>query len=105
MTDYLCVQIWSKAGESEASFKARLSAFWTHLLRNHEAEFEKVYAETSHFLERDDRLGRQYLFEAEIVDFLVCELKKSDFDFDPIDPDDIYSKYEAAPPNWFQIEH
>ena len=23
----------------------------------------------------------------------------------PVDPDDVYSKYEAAPPEWFWIEH
>ena len=49
MNDYLCLNVLAKPGESEADFKARLSAFWTHMLRRHQAAFEKVYAETSAF--------------------------------------------------------
>ncbi|QVL32414.1 hypothetical protein KIH39_00400 [Telmatocola sphagniphila] len=105
MTDYLNVHIRSKAGESEADFKSRLSELWTHLLRNHESEFEKVYAEASKFGRAGDRLVRQYLFEAEIQEFLESQLKEKQFEYEAIDPDDIYTKYEASPPDWFQIEH
>ena len=105
MSEYLSVQLSSDAGETEASFKSRLSALWSHMLRQHEAEFEKVYAETSKFTAHGDRLGRQYLFEAGIVDFLKAKLAEQKFAFDEIDEDEIYSKYEATPPEWFQLEH
>jgi len=33
------------------------------------------------------------------------ELTAASVDFVPVDEDDVYSKYEAAPPDWFWIEH
>ncbi len=105
MTEYLCVQLKSKPGETESAFKSRLSTLWSYMLRNHEPEFEKVYAELSHFIPLGDRLGRQYLFEAEIADFLKAKLAEQNFEIDPVDKDEIYSKYEATPPEWFQLEH
>jgi hypothetical protein len=32
-------------------------------------------------------------------------LAAAGIEYDPIDPDDLYSKYEATPPQWFQIPH
>jgi hypothetical protein len=92
-------------GESEADFAARLSRFWTHMLRNFKADFEKVYAETTEFEEQDDRLGRQYLAETGVVDLLEKEFQKAGLDYEPIDREEVYSKYEAVPPEWMQIEH
>ncbi len=105
MDEYLCITLLSKSGESEADFKARLSAFWTHMLRNHQAKFEKVYAETTAFEQRGDRLARNYLLEADAANAVAEQLRSNDMDLAPIDPDDVYSKYEAAPPEWFWIEH
>jgi hypothetical protein len=105
MDDYLCLTVRSAAGESEAAFKARLSAFWTHMLRNHKVVFDKVYAETSSFATSNDRLSRRYLVEAEAADAVARQLRSLDLEHEPIDPDDVYSKYEAAPPEWFWIEH
>jgi hypothetical protein len=103
--EYLCVTLVSKPGESEADFKARLSRFWTHMLRERPDDFEKVYAETVHFEREGDRLARKYLVEAGVVSVLETEFAASEMDHLPIDPDDLYTKYEAAPPDWFWIEH
>ena len=105
MDEYLCVTLSAQASECEVDFKARLSAFWTHMLRNHEAVFEKVYAETSAFEKKGERLTRKYLVEAEAADSLGEQLRAKAMDFEPIDADDCYSKFEAAPPDWFWIEH
>ena len=36
---------------------------------------------------------------------LESELAAAGLDHEPIDRDDLYSKYEASPPEWMQIEH
>jgi hypothetical protein len=95
----------SRPGESQADFSARLSRFWTHMLRNHKNEFEKVYAETTAFETRGDHLSRQYLVEAGVADLLEREFAAASLVHDPIDRDDVYSKYEATPPDWMWIEH
>lgn len=105
MDEYLCITVVSQSGEGEGEFKARLSAFWTHLLRNHEMLFEKVYAETSAFETKDDRHTRKYLVEADAALAVVDLTGIHKLDSEPIDADEIYSKYEAAPPEWFWIEH
>ena len=105
MDEYLCLTVLSRAGEGEAEFKARLSAFWTRMLREKPDDFEKVYAETVGFEPHAGQLARKYLIEAGVADVLVPELRAAGVDHLPIDPDDLYSKYEAAPPEWFWIEH
>ena len=98
MDEYLCLTVLSRPGEAEGEFKGRLSRFWTHMLRDRKDDFEKVYAETTHFEQAGDRLGRKYLAEGGVVDLLEKELRAAGLDFEPIDRDDGYSKYEAAPP-------
>ena len=49
MEEYVCLTVLSRPGEAQADFASRLSQFWTHLLRNRKADFEKVYAETTSF--------------------------------------------------------
>ena len=105
MDEYLCLTLLARPGESEADFKARLSAFWTSMQREKPDEFVKVYAEAVAFERHADRLGRRYLIEANVADTLREALFHSGLAFQPIDPDDFYSKYEAAPPEWFWIEH
>jgi len=105
MSEYLCVTVRSRPSEAESSFTSRLSELWTDMLRNHPDEFEKVYAETAKFEPDGGVLTRQYLFEAEIVAMLTAKLRTSAIDHDAIDEDDVYSKYEAVPPEWFWIEH
>lgn len=103
--DYLSLVVCSHVGEGEAAFKTRLSQFWTHMLRNHPADFEKVYAETVAFGRHGDSLSRQYLVEADAMDAIERELGAAGVAHEPIDRDDTYSKYEATPPDWMWIEH
>lgn len=103
--EYLCLTVQSNADETEADFKTRLSEFWTGMLRNQPDEFEKVYAETVSFGSEFGRLTRQYLIEGCIAEMLDKQLKTAGIEFAPFDHDDIYSKYEAAPPDWMWIEH
>jgi hypothetical protein len=105
MTDYVCLTLLAHPGEPEAAFKARLTAFWTHLLRTRPDDYEKVYAEASRFGSADGRVSRQYMVEAEAIDVLISELSARGIAQEPVDLDDTYSKYEAASPDWFQIEH
>ena len=105
MDEYVCITVRSKIGESQPEFAARLSRFWTHLLRTRKADFERIYAETTSFEETDERLSRQYLAKAEVLDVLEAEMKTAGVDHAPVDLDDVYSKYEAVRPHWMQIEH
>jgi hypothetical protein len=105
MDEYLCLTVRSNANETEAEFKSRLTAFWSMMLREHEAEFEKVYAETVAFEQDGKVLTRQYLLEAEVAEQLTAWMTTAQIAFNPLDFDDTYSKYEAQPPEWFWIEH
>jgi hypothetical protein len=103
--EYLCLTLLARAGEPEAAFKSRLTAFWTHVLRTRPDDYAKVYAEATHFGTTDGTLSRQYLVEASAVGVLTNELTAAGVAYLPADEDDVYSKYEAAPPDWFWIEH
>jgi hypothetical protein len=105
MSDYLCLSLLANPGEAETAFKARLAAFWTHMLRNHPNDYEKVYAEATRFAVIDGRVSRQYLVEAEAVVNLTSELSARGIALAPVDLEDLYTKYEAASPDWFQLEH
>ena len=103
--EYLCLTIRSQPDESEPNFKTRLSVFWTLMLRHHPEDFEKVYAETTEFELKDNRISRQYLVEISALNLLEIELRAAGIEFDEVDPEEIYSKYEATPPEWMWIEH
>jgi hypothetical protein len=103
--DYLCLTLLARAGESEADFKSRLTAFWTHLLRTRPDDYARVYAEATRFGSTGGSVSRQYMVEAGVIDALTGELTAAGVAFEPPDPDDVYTKYEAAPPDWFWIEH
>ena len=105
MDEYLCITVVSRPGEAKGHFAARLSQFWTHMLRTRKPEFEKVYAETTAFGTQGECVTRQYLVKAEVVDLLEREFSAGGIGHDEIDRDDTYSKYEATPPDWMWIEH
>jgi len=105
MDEYLCVTVLSRPDESQADFSSRLTQFWTNILRSQPDEFEQVYAETTAFTPNAGRQTRQYLIEAPLADRLSQWLQENGIDFEPIDEDETYSKYEAVPPEWFWIEH
>ena len=103
--EYLCLTLRSRPDESEPNFKLRLSMFWTKMLREHPSDFERVYAETVKFETHGTQLSRQYLVEASVIPLLEIELRTVGIEFDEVDPVEIYSKYEATPPEWMWIEH
>ena len=105
MTEYVCLTILAEPSEAEAGFQARLAAYWTHMLRNKPDDYERVYAEATRFGRADGRASRQYMVEADAAAVVTAELSANGLAFAPVDPDDTYSKYEAASPDWFQIEH
>lgn len=105
MNDYLCLTLLSRGGEAEPEFKRRLSELWSAILRAQPDDFEKVYAEAVACDRHGDRLGRRYLIESEVAAKIAAEVGRGGFDPLPLDAEDVYSKYEAAPPEWFWIEH
>lgn len=102
--EYLCLSLIGRPGETAAAFQSRLYAFWTHVLRNRPAVYERVYSEAVAFEEDAGRVVRRYMVEPEAVDDLLPDLTAHAIDFAPVDRDDRYSKAEASTNEWFQIE-
>jgi hypothetical protein len=75
------------------------------MLRTNPSEYERVYAESSEMERQGSQNARRYLLGVDIVDVLQQQLDAAGIDHDPIDTDDVYSKFEAAPPEWFQVPH
>jgi hypothetical protein len=105
MDDYVCLTVRSNTGELEDAFRGRLTAFWTHMVRNKPDDYEKVYAEATKFEPEGDTLTRQYMIESGVVEILTGELATAKIAFEPVDESELYSKYEATPPDWFWLEH
>ena len=105
MTEYLCLTLVANAGESEAAFKSRLTAFWTHLLRTQKDVYEAVFAEAKEFETSGSCVSRAYMVQAEAAEAVASALGASGIATLPLDPDDTYSKYEASGSEWFQIPH
>ncbi len=103
--EFLCLTIHGRSGESETGFKGRLVEFWTHLLRTQPDLYERVYAEATAFESSNDRVTRQYMVEPDAVSALLAMLSDQVLDFEPVDPDDTYSKNEVSGRDWFQIPH
>jgi hypothetical protein len=103
--EYNCITVLSAQGESQGDFAARLSRLWTHMLRQRKDDFEKVYAETTEYEDAGGRWARQYLVACPVVDVVEGELRAAGVDYEPIERDELFSKYEATPPEWMQIEH
>jgi hypothetical protein len=103
--EFLCITVLSQPGEKQADFSGRLSRFWTQMLRSRPDDFEKVYAESTAFEPHGDRLGRSYLVAEDVIALLETDLARAGIDFEPVDRDETYTKYEAVPPEWMQIEH
>jgi hypothetical protein len=105
MDEFVCLTVLAEPGESEAAFKSRLTAFWTHMLRTRPDEYERVYAEAKAFEMAGGRVSRQYMIQPDVADVLERELAGQKMGFEPIDADDLYSKAEASSSEWFQIPH
>jgi hypothetical protein len=105
MTEYLCLTLVANASESEAAFKSRLTAFWTHLLRTQPDTYESVFAEAREFDTSNGCVSRAYMVEASAAEAVASALAANGIATLPLDPDDTYSKYEASGSEWFQIPH
>lgn len=103
--EFARLTVCSRENESQGEFNKRLIDFWTRFLRVQTEEYKRVYAETARFEIMAAGFARQYLVGCEICSLIQSELLNSRIDFEPIDEDDLYSKYEATPPEWFQIPH
>jgi len=103
--EYVCVTLKSHSGEGADAFNKRLIVFWSHMIRDQPDAYLHVYAETTRFESDADRVTRRYFVGTGAVEILQAELAVAGIDFDPIDVDDLYPKYEATPPEWFQIPH
>jgi hypothetical protein len=105
MDEFVSVTLLAEPGETEAAFKGRLTAFWTHMLRTRPDEYEGVYSEAKRFDSTDGRVSREYMVRAEGVDVLTAELAAKGVAFAAVDPDDTYNKAEASSSDYFQIPH
>jgi hypothetical protein len=105
VTDFLLLTLLSNPAESQPAFSARLSQFWTHILRTRPDDFESVYAEATSFEPQGDRLSRQYLITESVLEVLETELAAAGLAHAPVDRDDTFTRYEAVAPDWMQIEH
>lgn len=75
------------------------------MLRQHQLDFEKVYAESTEFEEDAGRQVRHYVCQPDGAEFVAGKLQEHGFDHAPLDLDDTYSTYETVPPEWMWIEH
>jgi|YNPBryunderm2012_1023409.scaffolds.fasta_scaffold06308_5 hypothetical protein len=105
MDEYLCLTLLADHNETEAAFKARLTRFWSRILRQFPDLYEMVYAEAVEFESESDRIARRYMIKADAAAPLTRELTEEQISFLPVDPDDTYSKAEASSSDWYQIEH
>jgi hypothetical protein len=103
--DYLCLTLLANARESEAAFKSRLTAFWTHVLRTQPDTYKGVFAEAKEFDITGGRLSRAYVVSTDVADAVASVLAASGVEALPLDPDDTYTKHEASGSEWFQISH
>jgi hypothetical protein len=103
--DYLCLTVKSHSGENAESFNRRLITFWSQMLREQKDAYVRVYAETSLLGAHGDRASRQYLVGADAIATIERSLGEAGVDHDPIDADEMYSRFEATSPDWFQIPH
>ena len=103
--DYLCVTVKSHPNEDIESFNRRLTAFWSRMIREQKDAYVRVYAESSALDAHGDRASRQYLVGADAVEAIERFMVEAGINHEPIDADEVYSRFEATSPDWFQIPH
>ena len=104
--EYLCLTLLANAGESEAAFKSRLTAFWTHSVPPRGRILTTPCSPRR-------KTSTPYLavcrvrpmVEADAADVVVAALAANSGDVLPLDRDDTYTKYEVSGSEWFQIPH
>ena len=105
MTEYLCLTLLAEAGETEASFRSRLTALWSAMLKTLPAEYELIYSEATAFEREGDTVARRYMIDPAVLGSLLPLLASHRIAHLPLDEDDLYSKAEASSNEWFQLEH
>ncbi len=105
MTEYVCLTLLADPGESEAAFKSRLTALWSHMLKVHPDEYERVYSEAVRFEREGETVARRYMVDPEALGTLSPLLESRKIACQPVDRDDLYSRAEASSNEWFQLEH
>lgn len=105
MDEYVILTVYGRPREGEAEFKSLLSHFWTRVLRARPDDYEGVYAEATRYGRDGDSLTRQYFVTADRIEAILDELDDAAIGHAPVDRDDLYSKYEATSPDWFQLDH
>ncbi len=103
--ELLCVTVVAEPGEAESAFRARLTQFWTHVLRNFPTEYESVFAESAGFGTEDGCVSRQYMVGTAGLATVLRELSSHKIQHLPVDEDEVYTRYEATGSEWFQIPH
>jgi spore coat polysaccharide biosynthesis protein SpsF (cytidylyltransferase family) len=103
--EYVCLTLLAEEQESREAFQARLTQLWTEVLRQQPQVYEQVYAEAVEFSQHQGRWARQYMVALDAVDALLEEVSRRKIAFAPVDREDLYSRYEASGPEWYQIEH
>jgi hypothetical protein len=104
MKEFLCLTLTSKPGETEAAFKSRLYAFWTHILRNRPNDYEGVFSEAVEFETDGPVITRRYMIAPEALDAISDEARTHGLATAPVDREDFYSQAEASSSEWFQID-
>jgi hypothetical protein len=103
--DFVSVAVLAKSDEPADAFNKRLIAFWSNFLRTFPEQYKRVYAESVRLEAIASTWIRKYLVGVDAADILARELAIAGLAHEPIDAEDVYSKYEAAPPEWFLIPH
>jgi hypothetical protein len=103
--EYVCVSVPGHRDETEAAFRARLTQFWTHMVRTLPEVYESVYAEATAFGQAAGTLTREYMMTPDAYAVIGQELIAQGFAAPTADEDELYTKYEATPPDWFWLEH
>jgi hypothetical protein len=105
LEDFWCVTTVGKPGEATGVFAARLSKLWTDFLRADPDTFEQVHAEATEFETHEGRPTRRYLIQPAATAATLARCAAAGIECLPIDETDGYSRHEAVPPEWMQIEH
>ena len=105
MIEYVCLTLLAEPGETEAAFKSRLTALWSHMLKTTPDDYERIYSEAVDFEREGGTVARRYMIDPEVLGLLHPLLESMKIASLPVDADDLYSKAEASSNEWFQLEH
>ena len=100
MSELLCVQVLSNAGETDSDFFTRLDDFWDLA---HYSLTQAVYAAATQLEDVENRRARSYLVRRDSALIAEMELDKAGFDVMPVESSIVYHSYEAVAPDWIVV--